>query len=91
MDKPISKNTARRPLAKEGLLPALVERLTERGIIRPEEAEDMLALLTAFSDDAEPLDSNGATGATRPSNGLFTGRAATAHTPGSGTPPGRSW
>lgn len=54
MDKPVSKTTGRRSLAGEGLLPALVDRLTERGIIRPEEAEDMLALLTAFSDDAHP-------------------------------------
>ena len=52
MDKPVSNNTDRRSFADEGPLPALVERLTERGIIRPEEAEDMLALLQAFSDDA---------------------------------------
>lgn len=51
MDKPVSNSTGRRSLAREGLLPALVDRLTERGIIRPDEAEDMLALLTAFSDD----------------------------------------
>ncbi|MBB4067212.1 hypothetical protein [Gellertiella hungarica] len=54
MDKPVSKDTEGRPLANEGLLLTLVERLTERGIIRPEEADDMLALLAAFSEQPLP-------------------------------------
>ena len=58
MDKPVSKSTAGHTLADEGPLPALVERLTERGIIQPEEAEDMLALLLAFSDDSNHDEAN---------------------------------
>lgn len=40
----------RRTIAKEGVLRALVQRLTERGIIQPDEAEDMMTLLSACSD-----------------------------------------
>lgn len=39
----------RRSIAADGPLLAVVQRLTERGIIKPDEAGDMLALLSAIS------------------------------------------
>lgn len=88
MDKPVSKHTERRSLAKEGLLPALVQRLTDKGIIRPEEAEDMLALLSAFSDNPDSPEANGAK---RPANGLAKGSNASTRGLQARSNPRRSW
>ena len=56
MDKILSHDKKGRSLANDGLLPALVQTLTERGIIQPEEADDMLSLLSACSKaSARPM------------------------------------
>lgn len=47
-----SREVKRRNLAADGPLQAVVQRLTERGIIRPDEASDMFALLSAISGGA---------------------------------------
>jgi hypothetical protein len=53
MDRQVSQDDKRRSLASDNPLDAVVNRLVERGIIKPEEAEDMLALLSAVSDLSE--------------------------------------
>lgn len=88
MDKPVSETTDRRILAKEGLLPDLVQRLTDKGIIRPDEAEDMLALLSAFSDVPEKPE---ASGAKRSAAGLAKGSSAPIRGPQTRSNPRRSW
>lgn len=93
MDKPVSTTSSRRSITRDDLLPGLVERLTERGIIRPEEAEDMLALLTAFSDESELAEASKDNASSRRAHGFSKSNASPAargEQPGH-RPPRRSW
>lgn len=50
MDSQVSHNDKRRIIATDSVLVSVVQRLVERGIIQHDEADDMLALLSAVSD-----------------------------------------
>lgn len=50
MDSQVSQDDKRRLIATDSVLVSVVQRLVERGIIKHDEADDMLALLSAVSD-----------------------------------------
>ena len=60
MDSHVSHDKERRSLATDNVLVSVVQRLVDRGVIEPEEADDMLALLSAVSDlsDTSVITSN---------------------------------